>query len=214
MYFLLGNCRFGSTCVYTHEKKYLPSGRWWDDEEKCHLLRHISESLSPFESSALMPYTFSILDDRLAWASAHGVEMEEVYGHSRDLAKLGFQVTVDAAVESLINKARSEGSSRGGRRRRGRGKGRGGSRGSRIDRYDEMESEAQEREENFGFTEDEVNELLCQGVKPWDDDAWVGVLVTVSLRLSDSHMIPMPGCPRSAQFALKRAVGVLMPALR
>ncbi|KIK71193.1 hypothetical protein GYMLUDRAFT_33335 [Collybiopsis luxurians FD-317 M1] len=32
--------------------------------------------------------------------------------------------------------------------------------------------EMQERAENFGFTVDEVNELLCQGVKPWDDDTW------------------------------------------
>ncbi|ESP03028.1 hypothetical protein LOTGIDRAFT_230469 [Lottia gigantea] len=29
-----------------------------------------------------------------------------------------------------------------------------------------------ERAENFGFTEDEVMELLCQGIKPWDPDAY------------------------------------------
>lgn len=29
-----------------------------------------------------------------------------------------------------------------------------------------------ERMQNGGFTNDQVNELLCQGVKPWDDDAW------------------------------------------
>jgi hypothetical protein len=140
-----------------------------------------------------MPYTFGFLDDRLAWASAHGVEMEEVYGHSRNMAKLGFRLAVDGAVESLVNTTMSEGSSRGGRRGhgrgrnrgrgrgRGRGKGRGGSRGGRLDQYDEeLESEVQERMDNFGFTEDEVDELLCQGVKPWDDDAWVSVLVSES----------------------------------
>jgi hypothetical protein len=36
---------------------------------------------------------------------------------------------------------------------------------------------------NYGFTEDDELELLCQGVKPWDDDARVSVLVSVSLRL-------------------------------
>lgn len=28
--------------------------------------------------------------------------------------------------------------------------------------------------ENCGFTHDEAYELLCQGVKPWDNDAWDG----------------------------------------
>lgn len=37
----------------------------------------------------------------------------------------------------------------------------------------QFEREMEERAGNMGFTEDEVNELLCQGVKPWDDDAWV-----------------------------------------
>jgi hypothetical protein len=78
MYFLLGNCKFGGiACIYAHDKTYLPSGRWWEDEEKCDLLRHISDSLSRNASSAFMPYTFAYLDDRLAWASAHCVEMEE-----------------------------------------------------------------------------------------------------------------------------------------
>jgi hypothetical protein len=31
--------------------------------------------------------------------------------------------------------------------------------------------EEQERTMNHGFTEDEAYDLLCQGVKPWDDDA-------------------------------------------
>ncbi len=29
--------------------------------------------------------------------------------------------------------------------------------------------------DNYGFTEDDVQELLCQGVNPWDDDAMVSV---------------------------------------
>lgn len=192
MYFLLGNCKFGSSvCVYSHDKTYLPSGRWWEDEGKCYLLRAISDSLSPDESSAYMPYTFGILDCRLAWASAHGVEMEEVYRHDRQLAMLIFRVAADVAMESLANKPRGDGSSRGGRGSRGRGRGKGkGRRGGRLDQYDEMDSEVEERMANFGFTEDEVMELLCQGVKPWDDDAWVSDLVSVSLRLSDSHIFP------------------------
>lgn len=33
---------------------------------------------------------------------------------------------------------------------------------------------AEQRERNYGFTDDEVLELAAQGVKPWDDDANVG----------------------------------------
>jgi hypothetical protein len=35
------------------------------------------------------------------------------------------------------------------------------------------EDEAAHRAENYGFSNDEVQDLLSQGVKPWDDDAWV-----------------------------------------
>ncbi|KXZ50738.1 hypothetical protein GPECTOR_15g423 [Gonium pectorale] len=34
------------------------------------------------------------------------------------------------------------------------------------------EDEVDERMDNMGFTRDELNDLLCQGVKPWDEDAW------------------------------------------
>ncbi|KAK0215077.1 hypothetical protein IW262DRAFT_1300314 [Armillaria fumosa] len=35
----------------------------------------------------------------------------------------------------------------------------------------DIENEMEERMDNYGFTEDDVQELLCQGIKPWDDDA-------------------------------------------
>ncbi len=39
----------------------------------------------------------------------------------------------------------------------------------------DIENEMEERMDNHGFTEDDVQELLCQGVNPWDDDAMVSV---------------------------------------
>ncbi len=51
-----------------------------------------------------------------------------------------------------------------------------------------------QRRVDFGSTEDDVNELLCQGVKPWDDDAWVSVFESSGC-LSGSYMvIVLPGC--------------------
>lgn len=41
------------------------------------------------------------------------------------------------------------------------------------------EEEDEERAMNCGFTNAEVEELLCQGVKPWDDDAWVSAWPTI-----------------------------------
>ena len=206
MYFLLGNCKFGgSACVYAHDKTYLPSGRWWEDEEKCDLLRHISDSLSRNASSAFMPYTFAYLDDRLAWASAHGVEMEEEYKHSRELAKQEFN---DAFMDAWAHKTMNEEVSIRGRgsSRRGGGKGRRGGRGKRgkrFDKYDEFDSEEEERMAmaNFGFTVDDVMELAIQGVRPWDDDAWVSNLVSASPPFT-AHIIPGLGCSSCAPLAL------------
>lgn len=188
MYFLLGNCKFGpNACVYSHDKTYLPHGRWWDDEGKRLILRHISNSLHPEEHPAFMPFIFGLIDDRLAWASAHGVEMEDMFGHWRDQAMNTFREAVDIGLaSSVLNRGGAPGgSSKGGRgRKRGgrgsRGKGKGGGRRGQITQFhDEGEWDAliEERMNGYGFTEDEEMELLCQGVKPWDDDAWVSVLV-------------------------------------
>jgi hypothetical protein len=178
MYFLLGNCKFGgSACVYSHDKTYLPSGRWWEDEEKCDLLRNFLESLDPNASSAFMPYTFAIIDKRLAWASGHGAEMEELYGHDRSLAELGFQAAAYKAAELVSNSQFSKHGVGSSRRKANRGKGRGEMRGRRTEEYDEFDSDEDEAVDNFGFTQDDVMELAIQGVNPWDDDAWVSNLV-------------------------------------
>jgi len=36
-----------------------------------------------------------------------------------------------------------------------------------------MEREAEERAEWCGFLQEEAEDLLCQGVKPWDEDAYL-----------------------------------------
>jgi hypothetical protein len=197
MYFLIGNCKFGSACVYSHDKTYLSSGRWWEDDGKRDLLRHISESLNPNTSSAFMPYTFAFIDDRLAWASAHGVEMEELYGYSRTMAELGYQAAVSNAVDLLTyNKLSKHGRGPSRHGRGNSGKGRGGRSGRRIEAYDGFDSAEEERVamDNFGFDEDDVMELAMQGVRPWDEDARVSNLVSAAQLLTDFHMTPASGC--------------------
>ncbi|PSC74160.1 hypothetical protein C2E20_2632 [Micractinium conductrix] len=41
-----------------------------------------------------------------------------------------------------------------------------------LAQQEQTPEELEERMENCGFTHDEAYELLCQGVKPWDNDAW------------------------------------------
>lgn len=61
-------------------------------------------------------------------------------------------------------------------------KSRAGRKPSKKTRWNKKdEEELEERMENYGFTEAEVEELLCQGVKPWDDDAWVCSVVASSI---------------------------------
>src|SRR5579863_6015337 len=89
MNFLVGNCKFGSSaCVYAHEKTYLPTGRWWEDEQKRIIVRHVINSLPPDKCSAFMPDMFGLIDDRFVWADAHDVEMEDEFEHSRSMQVL------------------------------------------------------------------------------------------------------------------------------
>ena len=187
IYFLLGNCKFGSSaCVYAHDKTYLPTGRWWEDENKRLKVQDNLKSLHPDECPATMPYILGLMDNRIAWAAAHGIDMDHIFGHSRAQSLQTLRDIIDTGLTTAsINIGRGRGGSsrgrRGGRheraRRRGRNTGRGG-RGQILQSNEENEWESSWIEDrmnvnDYGFTEDEEMELLAQGVKPWDDDAWV-----------------------------------------
>lgn len=180
MYFLLECCRFGdSACVYSRDKTYLPSGRWWENEDKCHTLRQILRKCGPID---YMPSLFAQVDRRIPWSSAHGVDKEEEYEPWRNSLPTGMRAAIEVKkVEDALAALRG----RKGRTDRGKGM-RGKSGGLTIEYFQEkqLESELEERTANFGFTEDEVFELLCQGVKPWDEDAWVSILLVWATHLS------------------------------
>lgn len=145
MYFLFGNCKFGSSkCVYAHDKAYLPTGRWWEDEGKRLILRHVMSSLHPDESPAFMPYMCGLIDDRLAWAPAHGVEMEDAFGHSRAHAMQTFRELVDHGLAvARIGNGRHGGAPSGS--------GRGDNRAQAAQRYhDYIKSEMTTATINFG----------------------------------------------------------------
>ncbi|KAH9031280.1 hypothetical protein EDB84DRAFT_1562294 [Lactarius hengduanensis] len=74
VHFLLGDCRSG-TCAYSHDKTYLPAGRWWDDEQKRGAIRLISKGLVCRQDPAFLHRLFANIDGRIAWA--HPAEKED-----------------------------------------------------------------------------------------------------------------------------------------
>jgi hypothetical protein len=189
MYFLFGNCKFGSSaCAYSHDKTYLPTGRWYEDEGKRLVLRHTSNSLHAEEHPAFMPFVFGLIDDRLAWAPAHGVEMEEVFGHWRMPAMDLFREAVDIGLASSTLK--KSGTSGGSSQVFVSASANveinvvdlniPGTRPSQVIQFDDKytwDMFIQERLKDCGHTQDQAKELVCQDVKPRDDDAGVSVLV-------------------------------------
>ena len=80
IYFLLGNCKFGSSaCVYAHDKTYLPTGRWWEKEKKRLAIQFLLDSLDLDDIPVSMPYILGLIDNRIAWATAHGIEVERLF---------------------------------------------------------------------------------------------------------------------------------------
>ncbi|KAI9451493.1 hypothetical protein BJY52DRAFT_1190926 [Lactarius psammicola] len=136
VHFLLGDCRSGS-CVFSHDKTYLPSGRWWDDEQKRGAIRLLSKGLIRRQNPSFLHHIFANIDDRIAWAHPTEKEDESTYwSENIEMLKYFGDEVDDDWLEVEYTAQRSRGQA-----------------------------------ENWGFTDDEVQELICQGVKPWDDDA-------------------------------------------
>jgi hypothetical protein len=179
LFYLLDLCKFSaSQCVYAHDKKHLPAGPWdepdWKSKYRTMLAptgvqrsAELLEQLAPMvkPTQQLRPESFlphemerSVLVAGICYVSSIEREREREYMHAR------------------------RGMLRG---RKGRGKGKGKLRSrwqlawEDMDSYDD-EDIMEQRYQNGGFTDAEVQELLCQGVKPWDDDAWVSPISIIS----------------------------------
>ncbi|KAH8978380.1 hypothetical protein EDB86DRAFT_3090749 [Lactarius hatsudake] len=130
VYFLLGDCKYGG-CAYSHDKTYLPSGRWWDDEQKRGAIRLISKGLVSRQDPAFLHRLFANIDNRVACAHPAEKENEATFWSDN--------------MEMLQHFG------------------------------DEVDDDWLEKEKEF--TDDEVQELICQGVKLW----------TMTLVMSSTH---------------------------
>ncbi|KDQ59515.1 hypothetical protein JAAARDRAFT_56530 [Jaapia argillacea MUCL 33604] len=189
LYYLFGTCKFGdSKCIYSHTKTYLPPGGWWESKEKTTTHR-IARQLIVDTDRDLRALDGNVGLSRYG-AQARLMERVMLAGKAEELDRREKGSGLKFMSEKLGLEERTKGAGRGsgsgargsGGRGRGKGKGKGKGRGKhREDRppkwvLEELDRRAEERAEeramNYGFTESEVEELLCQGVKPWDDDAW------------------------------------------
>ncbi|KIP07573.1 hypothetical protein PHLGIDRAFT_127540 [Phlebiopsis gigantea 11061_1 CR5-6] len=166
-----GICKFpAADCVYTHDTTQLPKGPWSEprtSEPACRMIaspniRHsaqrledfapILKSTQPIESYSFLPHV-----------------------HAAELLVAGLSMLPEDNDTGPVRRGSDRPKGKG--KKRGKGKGRGKARGSQSTRspYEEdsdFERDMDKRAMNCGFTNDEVFELMCQGVKPWDDDAW------------------------------------------
>ena len=98
IYFLLGNCKFGSSaCVYVHDKTYLPTGRWWERGKKRRAIQFLLNSMDPDEIPVSMPYILGLIDNRLAWAT-HSIEVEQLFLPSGPQSLETFRAIIDIGM--------------------------------------------------------------------------------------------------------------------
>lgn len=135
--------------MYSHDKEWLPSKGWWTDSAQTERMKKL-----------------------VALAEKNTKEQRELEQHLRR------SQVHNKGKRKPHNGNRGRGTSNpdGQRRHRFTRQARGQVRAPPAEEPLEKQLEhLGERMNNFGFTYDEVDELMCQGVKPWDDDAWVSV---------------------------------------
>lgn len=203
---LLGRCYHDKKCYYAHDRAYLPHSGWWSSQETVRALgEELEVSLlgsankrydtdlffmtlwvqNRWQADEWMSGRFSALDDEAAPTGRPGDSV--ILNTTQRDGKFQYEYTVQSG-----SAARAQ-ANRGGDEVDDDDYGGDSADGDYGADYlnDEdddggswnADRETEERSKNFGFSDDEVSELLCQGVKPWDDDAWVcapnSVLTTV-----------------------------------
>lgn len=177
MYYLLGICKFGADrCYYAHDKAHLERGGWWNDRKK------LAQNLEDVKLSG-GDHDATVLDE---WFGAiwNGSLRRGEYCLLDDVSKPDIITQEDVEAMEMLDNHQSMGSraplhlTRGGR-----GYKSGAHSGAKRKRRRFDFGEEDGRMENYGFTHDETMELLSQGVKPWDNDAWVRIFTTFAVQM-------------------------------
>ncbi|OSD02333.1 hypothetical protein PYCCODRAFT_1390492 [Trametes coccinea BRFM310] len=150
IYWLFGDCRFGDKrCVYAHDRTYLPERGWWNDEERYPGIKQASQpggngrprSLAAMEvlAETVKPDDWRV-DLWVDGGYAEEAHLQKVYGN---------YWAGDEDEGAWVDED-DDG-------------------GEWTDEEGSLEREMEERSMYCGYTRDQFEELLCQGIKPWDE---------------------------------------------
>lgn len=156
--------------MYSHDKEWLPSKGWWADPAQTARMKRLV-ALTEKNTKEQRE-----LEQHLQRVQVHGKGKRKPHNNNRG------------------RNASNPNGQRGHRyTRQARGRARAPPSEEQLGKDLEQLGE---RMNNFGFTYDEVDELTCQGVKPWDEDAWV------SIHLSLFNVTSADGWPQDVMHAL------------
>jgi hypothetical protein len=182
--FLLGDC-FGR-CVYSHDKTYLPSGRWWESEEKKAEVRKMTTWDMVTDLPSTLPKCIAGADGRITWKSRLAAKTEEAFVWKGSVIMLEGLGDLTGDLQEWAN-FETRGRVGGGWPDPGR-------RSGWDDEPEENDEESEERSSNGGFEINPADVCQCNGLPrgPWfgrywvDDDEYVSVfgLIVLSFFLS------------------------------
>ena len=146
-YYLFGVCKFGERCSYLHSKEYLSQQGWWSTAEG------IDQERGHYNKTSKKRQPKKNRDIRARpglWGSDAGVTDAKNFSLRAPSASTIGQSSQGAGMKNKRNPTFYSYSSSG-----------------------EYDSDGDDDMAMCGFTGSQVAELVCHGVKPWDDDAWV-----------------------------------------
>lgn len=175
-YYLFGVCKFGERCSYLHSKEHLLQRGWWSttdgiekEKKRYELLQMCNKALADYNSQTKAAGTSQALKKK----------------QPKGKKKRNHRSRVGSGIPGTNPSEVGQSSQRIGARNKK----------PTIYSYSKWplyESDGDDENGMCGFTGSEVDELLCQGVKPWDDDAWVRL---TALSIDPVRLrFPLQGC--------------------
>lgn len=172
----MGLCRFGERCSYSHSKEFLLQKGWWstvDGIDKAKNFYNFQQKLKKAaidyekeDKPSLDP------DAGPAQRKKRSSEKTERAHRARrsDIGRSRSEVAAGAGGDRSIHAESGQSS---------QPKDSNGQKKYAVDSHSTLEDygsdDGNEEHGAFGFTNDEVEELLCHGIKPWDNEAQVSL---------------------------------------
>ena len=160
-YYLMGVCKFGERCSYSHSKEYLLHKGWWSTTEWIDRERKRYDVIQMC-NKAITDYN----NQTKASGTGQTSKKEQPKGKKKrgQPARPRYGGLGSGLATAPSTSAIGQPSQRVGMKSKKK---------QTYSSWGSYDSDGDDENGMFGFTGSEVDELLCQGVKPWDDDAWV-----------------------------------------